>query len=166
MAYFPELKATPKLPQGITRDDLRRALVDAYQRAGVPPARVFLQSFDPEDLRFWRTHAPAYARNAIWLDGRRLDSADPATWNPTMPVLVAGGLRPLGPPIRYLLANRNGQLRPTAYARAACRAGLRLVPWILERTGWGGRRSFTERFGTFASSPSSATTPGATGGCP
>ncbi len=134
VAYFPELKAAPVLPPGVTRDDLRRAIVDAYRKAGVPPERVFLQSFFLEDLKFWRRYAPAYAARAIWLDGRRLDPDRPADLRPTMAELRAAGVAYLGPPIGALLAPRGGRLVPTAYARAACRAGLRLVPWTLERT--------------------------------
>ncbi len=133
VAYFPELKVTP-LPVGITRDDLRRAMVDAYRRLGIPPERVYLQSFVLEDLRFWRAYAPDYGQNAIWLDGRSLDPEDPATWTPSMPALRDQGVRFLGPPIRYLLSRRGGRLVATAYAEAACRSGLRLVPWTLERS--------------------------------
>jgi glycerophosphoryl diester phosphodiesterase len=133
VAYFPELKKSP-LPPGTTRGDLRRALVDAYKKAGIPPERVFMQSFDREDLAFWRAYAPLYARQAIWLDGRKLDPEDPASWHPGMAALHREGIRYLGPPIRYLLRLEGGHLRPTAYARAAKAAGLLLVPWTLERT--------------------------------
>ena len=133
VAYFPELKRTP-LPPGIARDDLRRALVDAYRGLGVPPERVYLQSFVLEDLAFWRAYAPDYAKRAIWLDGRELDPEDPSSWQPGMEALRKEGIRYLGPPIRYLLRQEGGRLLPTAYARAAQAAGLRLVPWTLERT--------------------------------
>ncbi len=133
VAYFPELKKTP-LPPGIPRNDLRRALVDAYKKAGIPPERVFMQSFDRADLAFWRAYAPAYAKRAIWLDGRRLDPEDPSSWHLGMEALHKEGIRYLGPPIRYLLRREGGRLLPTAYARAAREAGLLLVPWTLERT--------------------------------
>lgn len=132
VAYVPELKRTP-LPPGLDRDDLRRAFVDAFRAQGIAPERVFLQSFDLEDLAFWRRYAPAYARRGIWLDGRRLDPEDPATWHPGMAELKAGGLAYLGPPIRYLIKRERARLVPTAYARAARAAGLLLVPWTLER---------------------------------
>ncbi len=137
VAYFAELKPTPELPPGLRREALLRALVDAYRRQGVPPERVYLQSRALEDLAFWRAYASAYAARALWIDGRRLDPEDPGSGSPGMEALRASGLRHLAPPIRYLLAGEGGRLRPTAYARAACRAGLVLFPWTLERSRLG-----------------------------
>ncbi len=137
--FIPELKKA-SLPPGLSLDEYRRRIVDDYRELGVPPERVYLQSFDLEDIRFWRRYAPEYARNAVWLDGRYkergFDPAHPERLEPTMEELATEGLRYLSPPLWVLLAlDDGGEIVPSAYARAAREAGLELVPWTLERSG-------------------------------
>ena len=137
--FIPELKKAD-LPPGLSLEAYRRRIVDDYRELGVPPERVCLQSFDLEDLRFWRRYAPEYAANAVWLDGRYkergFDPAHPERLEPTMEELAAEGLRYLSPPLWVLLAlDDGGEIVPSAYARAARKAGLELVPWTLERSG-------------------------------
>ncbi|WP_457636691.1 hypothetical protein [Oceanithermus sp.] len=71
------------------------------------PERVYLQSFDLADIRFWRRYAPDHAANAVWLDGRykqrNFDPAHPERLKPTMAELAAEGLRYLSPPLWVLL---------------------------------------------------------------
>ena len=137
--FIPELKKAA-LPPGLNLEAYRRRIVDDYRAAGVPPERVFLQSFDLDDLRFWRSYAPDYAANAVWLDGRYkdrgFDPAHPERLRPSMAELKAGGLRFLSPPLWTLLTlDEAGRIAPSAYARAAREAGLELIPWTLERSG-------------------------------
>ncbi len=136
---IPELKKAD-LPPGLSLEAYRRRIVDDYRELGVPPERVYLQSFDLETIRFWRRYAPDYAANAVWLDGRykqrNFDPAHPERLKPTMEELAAEGLRYLSPPLWVLLAlDEGGRIVPSAYARAARKAGLELVPWTLERSG-------------------------------
>ncbi|WP_456446215.1 glycerophosphodiester phosphodiesterase family protein [Oceanithermus sp.] len=137
--FIPELKEAER-PPGLSLEAYRRRIVDDYREAGVPPERVYLQSFDLATIRFWRRYAPDYARNAVWLDGRYkergFDPAHPERLVPTMEELAAEGLRYLSPPLWVLLAlDDGGQIVPSAYARAARKAGLELIPWTLERSG-------------------------------
>jgi glycerophosphoryl diester phosphodiesterase len=137
--FIPELKKA-ELPPGLSLEAYRRRIVDDYREAGVPPERVYLQSFDLEDIRFWRRYAPEYARNAVWLDGRYkergFDPARPERLRPSMAELAAEGLHYLSPPLWVLLAlDGEGRIVPSAYARAARAAGLELIPWTLERSG-------------------------------
>jgi len=137
--FVPELKKA-NLPPGLSRDEYRRRMIDDYRDLGVPPQRVRPQSFDLGDIRFWRRYAPDYAKNAIWLDGRYkqpgFDPARPERLRPTMKELVDEGLGYLSPPLWVLLTlDENGQIAPSAYARAAREAGLELIPWTLERSG-------------------------------
>ena len=47
--------------------------------AGVPPRRVWPQSFNYRDILYWKTHAPAFADQLVMLEGRgNFDTADPA----------------------------------------------------------------------------------------
>ena len=137
--FIPELKKV-NLPPGLSLEAYRKRIVDEYRAAGVPPKRVYLQSFDLDDIRFWRSYAPDYAANAVWLDGRYkrpgFDPAHPERLRPTMDELAAEGLRFLSPPLWVLLTlDENGRVAPSAYARAARKAGLELIPWTLERSG-------------------------------
>ena len=137
--FIPELKKAD-LPPGLSLEAYRRRIVDDYRELGVPPERVYLQSFDLEDLRYWRRYAPEYAKNAVWLDGRYkergFDPAHPERLKPSMAALAAEGLRFLSPPLWVLLAlDDDGRIVPSAYAGAARAAGLELIPWTLERSG-------------------------------
>uniref|UniRef100_UPI00257BF8BE hypothetical protein n=1 Tax=Oceanithermus sp. TaxID=2268145 RepID=UPI00257BF8BE len=137
--FIPELKKAD-LPPGLSLEAYRRRIVDDYRELGVPPERVYLQSFDLEDLRYWRRYASEYAKNAVWLDGRYkergFDPAHPERLKPSMAALAAEGLRFLSPPLWVLLAlDDDGRIVPSAYASAARGAGLELIPWTLERSG-------------------------------
>jgi len=115
--------------------------VGDYRELGVSPERVYPQSFDLEEIRFWRRYASDYAKNAIWLDGRYkergFDPAHPERLEPTMEELATEGLRYLSPLLWVLLALDGEERRivPSAYVRAALKAGLELIPWTLERSG-------------------------------
>jgi glycerophosphoryl diester phosphodiesterase len=141
---IPELKSTDpgmSLPEGIERAALARRIVEEYRAAGVPAARVTLQSFVFEDIRQWLREYPDFGARAAWLDGRiergeGFDPRQPASWKPTMVELKAAGLRTLAPPVPVLLdLDATGNIVPSAYARAARAAGLRLVAWTFERSG-------------------------------
>ena len=78
----PELKA-PEVAMpfdGLTRNAYAQRMIDDYIRAGIPPADVFPQSFDLNDVLYWIEHTPEFGRQAIWLDGRnpREMHGDPA----------------------------------------------------------------------------------------
>ncbi len=138
----PELKA-PEVPMpfdGLSQRAYAQKLIDEYKTAGLAPERVFPQSFDLADVRYWIENEPAFGSQAVFLDGRELgeafDPARPATWSPTMDELVDAGVQILAPPIWMLVSSdRRGRIVPSAYARSATAAGLELVAWTLERSG-------------------------------
>jgi glycerophosphoryl diester phosphodiesterase len=139
---IPELK-TPEVPmpfQGeYERTDYADQFIDAYRRAGVEPTDVRPQSFDLADIAYWLDAYPEYGRQAIYLDGRVIredfDADHPERLEPTMPELVAMGVRTIAPPIWVLVTVADGRIVPSAYARAAKAAGLDIVTWTLERPG-------------------------------
>lgn len=141
---IPELKPTDpgmSLPAGLERAALARRIVEEYRTAAIPAARVRLQSFELDDIRQWLREYPDFGARAAWLDGRLelgegFDPRQPASWKPTMEELKAAGLHTLAPPIPVLLdLDATGNIVPSAYARAARAAGLRLVAWTFERSG-------------------------------
>ena len=139
----PELKS-PSVPmpyQGdYTQEDYAQQMIDEYKAAGVSPKKVFPQSFNLEDLLYWIKNEPQFARQAVFLDGRYGDSGfdytDPTTWVPSMQELVAMGVNIIAPPMYMLLALDGDEIVPSVYANAAKAAGLDIITWTLERSGF------------------------------
>jgi glycerophosphoryl diester phosphodiesterase len=139
----PELKS-PSVPmpyQGdYTQEDYAQQMIDEYKAAGVSPKKVFPQSFNLEDLLYWIKNEPQFARQAVFLDGRYGDSGfdytDPTTWSPSMQELVAMGVNIIAPPMYMLLALDGDEIVPSVYANAAKAAGLDIITWTLERSGF------------------------------
>lgn len=139
----PELKAAAvSMPYANTYTQRQYAqhLVDEYKKAGVRPEDVWVQSFSLDDIRYWVEAEPAFARQAVFLDGRyrnrSFDSSRPASWVPSMDDLFGAGVRVLAPPIWMLVTlTPDGSIVPSVYANAARRAGLKLIAWTLESSG-------------------------------
>lgn len=139
----PELKSPEvKMPyQGsFTQQAYAQKLVDEYKAAGVVPEKVFLQSFNLRDVKYWLVNEPAFAKQSIFLDGRYRTStfnhSKPKTWTPDMEALVRLGVRYIAPPMWMLLAlDEKEQIVPSHYAIAAEKAGLAIIPWTMERSG-------------------------------
>lgn len=131
----PELK-TPVIGMpfdGFTQQAYAQKLIDEYKAAGVPPSRVFPQSFLKDDLLYWIAHEPAFGRQAILLD----DALTPAEL-PGAAELRAykeQGINTWAPPTWALLALDAGRIVPSQAARDARAAGLGLITWSLERSG-------------------------------
>jgi glycerophosphoryl diester phosphodiesterase len=93
-------------------------------------------------VRYWIDNEPAFGKQAVFLDGRygddpALDPMDPSTWSPTMAELVAEGVNIIAPPMWVLLTLDMGdQIVPSTYAMAAKSAGLDIITWTLERSGF------------------------------
>jgi glycerophosphoryl diester phosphodiesterase len=136
--FTPELKA-PEVGMpfdGLTQAAYAQKLIDEYKDAGIPPEDVYPQSFNLEDVLYWIENEPDYGKQAIYLEGRRdIDPANPETFSPSMAELKAMGVNYLAPPLFVLLAQEDGKIVPSAYARAAKDAGLELIAWSLERSG-------------------------------
>ena len=137
----PELKS-PSVPMpfdGFTQEDFAQKMIDEYRAAGVSPRKVWAQSFNIDDIRYWIARDPAFGRQAVYLDGRYgeagFDHRNPATWNPTMGQLVAEGVKVIAPPMWMLLEVEDGKIVPSTYAKAAKRAGLDIITWTFERDG-------------------------------
>ena len=139
--FTPELKApVVKMPfNGMTQEAYAQKLVDAYKDAGIPPQHVYLQSFDLDDVLYWIRAAPAFGRQAVWLDGSYRDRSwnpmRPATWDHSMADLKDMGVNFIAPPMWVLVTLENGRVIPSAYAREAKAAGLSILTWTLERSG-------------------------------
>ncbi|MDH5324901.1 MAG: glycerophosphodiester phosphodiesterase family protein [Gammaproteobacteria bacterium] len=139
---IPELKH-PEVDMpfdGFTKEAYAQKLVTEYKMAGVSPDRVYLQSFFSEDIQYWLKAEPDYAKQVVFLDGRFLqatfNSNDATTWKPRMVEIAASGVHIIAPPLWMLLTlDGNKQIVPSTYALEAKKAGLDIIPWVLERSG-------------------------------
>jgi len=139
----PELKsAQVEMPfEGVyTQSMFAAQMLNDYVNAGIKPNRVYAQSFNLDDLRFWQQDFPEYAKQAAYLDGRYRDPSfnidDFNSWNPSMNALIEEGIKYLAPPTWMLLTlDAQGTIVPSNYAIAAKNAGLELITWTVERSG-------------------------------
>jgi glycerophosphoryl diester phosphodiesterase len=111
--------------------------IDELRAARVDPRRVWLQSFDKADVLYWVRNAPAFGRQAVYLD-----SVDP-TANPPVPRLTVAELRQLrrqgvrffAPPMPALLdVDAGDDVVPSQYALDIRRAGFKIITWTFERS--------------------------------
>lgn len=140
LQFTPELK-TPSVAmpyQGnYTQEQFAQDVIDDYKTAGIHPRRVWLQSFLIDDVFYWIAHEPAFGRQAIYLDSR-VDTPEGYT-NATSSLgeLAKKGLRVIAPPFFALLkTNPEAKIVPSEYAVAAKKAGLEIITWTLERSGF------------------------------
>jgi glycerophosphoryl diester phosphodiesterase len=140
----PELKeaSVPMPYEGdYTQEQYAQQMIDDYKAAGVDPSRVWAQSFNLDDVRYWIENEPTFGNQAVYLDdrydpaGNGFDPNDPQTFSPTMDELVADGVKIIAPPMWVLVTLDGGQIVPSAYAKAAKEAGLGIITWTLERSG-------------------------------
>lgn len=145
--FTPELKApSVEMPfDGFTQADYAQKMIDEYKAAGIDPARVWPQSFNLDDIRYWIENEPDFGRQAVYLDDRYeasdgdeglIDPMDATTFKPTMAELKAMGVNYIAPPMWMLVTlDDAGRIVPSVYATEARGAGLELITWTLERSG-------------------------------
>jgi glycerophosphoryl diester phosphodiesterase len=111
-------------------------MIDTLVEEGVNPKDVWLQSFDLNDVLYWIKHAPAFGKQAVYLD-----DIDP-TVTPSIPRLTVAelqdlrkqGVRIFAPPMPALLAvDASGEIVPSQYALDIKNAGLDIITWTFER---------------------------------
>ena len=138
--FTPELKAAsvPMPYEGdYTQERYAQQMIDEYKAAGIHPRRVWPQSFNLADVLYWLAAEPRFGEQAVFLD-ERVDQ--PGGYDRAvagMGALAAQGVRIVAPPMWALVTlNDRGNIVPSTYARAAKAAGLDLITWTLERSGF------------------------------
>jgi glycerophosphoryl diester phosphodiesterase len=137
--FTPELKeASVPMPfQGTyTQEDYAQKLVDEYKAAGIKARNVFPQSFNLNDVLYWIDAEPAFGKQAVYLDARVDTAAGYATAVAGMQALADQGVRIVAPPTFALVELDGGEIVPSDYALAAKGAGLDIITWTLERSGF------------------------------
>lgn len=138
--FTPELKV-PSVPmpfQGTyTQEQYAQQMIDEYRAAGISPRRVFPQSFGIGDVRYWIANEPAFGRQAVYLDDRVDQAGGYPAAVASLPGLAAEGVNIVAPPM-WALVKLDAQQRivPSEYATTAKAAGLDLITWTLERSGF------------------------------
>jgi glycerophosphoryl diester phosphodiesterase len=145
IALFKELgvKMTPELKSpsvempyegDYTQEDYARQMIDEYKAAGIPPRKVFPQSFNLDDVLYWIKNRPWYGKQAVYLD----DADSPADL-PSLSELQSyaeQGINIVAPPMWALLTvDADNRIIPSIYAHDARKAGLDIITWTLERSG-------------------------------
>ncbi len=139
--FTPELKeATVEMPfDGMTQEAYAQKMIDAFKAAGVPASDVWAQSFNLDDILYWIKADPEFGAQAVFLVDpdsiQGFDNRKPETWGHDMADLKSKGVNYIAPPIFVLLTVENGKIVPSAYAKAAKEAGLKIITWSLERSG-------------------------------
>lgn len=139
--FTPELKSPAvEMPfRGFSQEDYAQKLIDEYKDADIPASDVFPQSFNLEDILYWIRNEPEFGRQAVYLDDsynrEGFDHDNPATFEPSMAALADLGVNYIAPPMWMLVTANDGRIAPSAYARDAKAAGLKIITWTLERSG-------------------------------
>lgn len=140
----PELKSpSVEMPYegDYTQESYAQQMIDEYKAAGVRPKNVYAQSFNLDDVLYWIENTPRFGKQAVYLDGRYdltdFDYTTPSTWSPSMEAMVAQGVNIIAPPMYMLIAlDDSGKIVPSTYATMAKDAGLDIIAWTLERSGF------------------------------
>lgn len=139
--FTPELKSpSVEMPfDGFSQEDYAQKLVDEYKAAGIDPSRVWLQSFNLEDVLYWIEAEPDFGAQAVYLMDEYNDEGyspmDPATWPHTMAELKEMGVNYIAPPTWMLVTLDEGGIVPSELAIRAQEAGLDIITWTVERSG-------------------------------
>ncbi|KAF3934607.1 hypothetical protein ABW20_dc0101688 [Dactylellina cionopaga] len=144
--FTPELKTPPSqvpMPFQTTKgsysqQQFARHMIDTFIKKGIDPARVWPQSFLPDDVYQWIKEYPAtFGQQAVFLD----ESGDPpATVSAAaarLPEIRKKGVNVIAPPFGYLLAidPKTKKVVPSEYAKIARKEGFLIIPWSFERSG-------------------------------
>ncbi|KAF1849453.1 PLC-like phosphodiesterase [Cucurbitaria berberidis CBS 394.84] len=139
LKFTAELK-TPevKMPfNGYTQKQYAQDLVNKFYEHGINPSRVFLQSFLPDDIFYWIDNEPKFGKQAVYLDERVDTPAGYANATASIPGLAKRGVKIMAPAFFALTKlNDAGKIVPSEYAIACQKAGLDIVAWSFERSGW------------------------------
>ncbi|PSN65723.1 glycerophosphoryl diester phosphodiesterase [Corynespora cassiicola Philippines] len=139
LKFTPELK-TPEVEMpydGYTQAQYAQDLIDQYKAAGIHPSRVWPQSFLPDDVLYWIDNEPEFGKQAVFLDSRVDTPEGYANATASIPALAERGLNILAPAMFALTkVDAEGKIAPSEYAIAAKQAGIEIVAWSFERSGW------------------------------
>jgi glycerophosphoryl diester phosphodiesterase len=133
----PELKgASVPMPfDGFTQELYAQKMIDEYKAAGVNPKKVWAQSFNHSDVRYWVKNEPSFGKQAVALEDVNVD-ADLVAATARLAGLKADGVKIVAPPTWALLSlDASKNIVPSTYAKTIKDAGFKIITWTLERSG-------------------------------
>jgi glycerophosphoryl diester phosphodiesterase len=127
-----------KLPfNGLTQEGFLQKIIDEYKEAGIHPSRVYPQSFSLDDIFYWIKAEPAFGKQAVALDEQVDTPAGYANSTAQLPALAKRGVKIVAPAFFALTKlDASGKIVPSEYAIAAKKAGLDIIAWSFERSGF------------------------------
>jgi len=134
--FTPELKYPNNLDRVVaifgSQENYAQKMIDEYKAAGIPPSRVWPQSFNLDDVKYWIEKEPQFGKQAVYLD----PSSYPARLSlAQLKQLKQDGVRIFAPPMQSLLAlNAAKEIVPSQYAIDIRSVGLEIITWTFERT--------------------------------
>src|SRR5215468_7347443 len=140
------VKHTPELKEGNpariaalfgSQAGYAQRMIDVLRDEGVDPRRVFLQSFNKDDILYWVDNAPEFGRQAVYLDSIDPTSTPPVPrqTNDQLRELRRRGVRIIAPPFPALLdLDANDDIVPSEYARDIKSFGFKIITWTFERS--------------------------------
>jgi len=137
VSMTPELKeALVPMPfDGMTQEAYAQKMIQEYKDAGVDPKRVYPQSFNHDDVRYWIANEPEFGKHAVALEDLNTPE-DVVAATARLPGLVADGVKIVAPPTWTLVTlDANNKIVPSEYAKAIKASGLKIITWTLERSG-------------------------------
>ncbi len=137
----PELKGVDSAvgfgDSGLTQETFASKMIQEYIDAHVSPKRVWAQSFDYNDVKFWIDNFPAFGKQAVFLDSPA--DAQSGHTPPSVADFKAlrnQGLRVIAVSMEdYVTLDANNKIVPSDYGKNAKAAGLKLISWTTERSG-------------------------------
>ncbi len=111
-----------------------QAMIDEYKDANISPKKVWVQSFNKDDILYWIKNEPAFGKQAAYLDDANVPADVPTAAE--LKAYAAQGIKIVAPPMWMLLSvDAKGKIVASQYAKDAKAAGLDIITWTLERSG-------------------------------
>lgn len=133
--FTPELK-TPSVEMphdDLTQEGFAQMMIDEYIELGIPPEKVYPQSFLTSDVYYWVENTD-YGVNAVALDEVHLTDGDYRAWHAN---LTDRGVNIVAPALWMLVESDPSSelgMKQSDYAASAQEHGLQLIAWTLERS--------------------------------
>ncbi|OCK76917.1 glycerophosphoryl diester phosphodiesterase [Lepidopterella palustris CBS 459.81] len=139
LKFTPEAK-TPMVPmpyEGWTQEQFAQSIIDDYKNVGIDASRVYPQSFLIDDVYYWIKHEPEFGKQAVALD-EQVDTPEGYLNSTTqLATLAKNGVKIVAPAFFALVKlDTNMNIVPSEYSIAARKAGLDIISWSFERSGF------------------------------